>query len=775
MKKLFATIVLLLAVTAVMAVPAKRGLWKTITLSDGTEMKATLQGDEFGHYWKGIDGKKYVKSGDTYVVMGEEVVKNAAARRAKAQQQRTKKMKARKGTSSYKGQKKGLIILVNFKDTKFQTADAATNTLYNNIANTPGFKDDNGFNGSVADYFKSQSRGDFELSFDVVGPVTVSQNASYYGENDKVYKQDKYPAEMVIEAVNRAKSSVSNWEQYDWDGDKKVDQVMIIYAGEGEASGGDASTIWPHEYNLAAANYYGDGSGPVSVGTDLVVDTYAVANEGMVESGLIMDSFVYMGIGTICHEFSHCLGLMDMYDTTYGGNFGMGDWDLMDHGSYNNGGFTPANYSSFEKEQIGWITPTELTDATNVSAMQAWNDVDECYKITNPANANEYYLLENRQQKGWDEFVPAAGLVILHVDYNKEIWDWNIANTNNDDTTDGAPLNDHQRCTIFHADGVEKSAEYNAKLDELVEQYNEADEAGDDDAADAIYEEYEAVLTELANDAAHDTYPQGDNNELSNTSKPRAFTYNANSDGRKLMNIKISSITQNSNGTIAFNFAPDNSGTEEGDNTEYGATSGPTGDYLFYESFNDCEGTGGNDGAWNGTIANSAFNPDNDGWTACSDSKGEKSYGAYKCAKFGTGSIDGYATTPTFTVNGTGKLTFKAGAWDAKNDGTTLNLSVSGGTISPTSVTMSKGAFKDFEATITATGNVKVTFATSKLRFFLDEVLVIDPTASGIQDIQTITRPADGKIYSIDGRYVGTDFGALKRGIYIMNGKKVVK
>ena len=135
MKKLFATIVLLLAVTAVMAVPAKRGLWKTITLSDGTEMKATLQGDEFGHYWKGIDGKKYVKSGDTYFVMGEEVVKNAAARRAKAQQQRTKKMKARKASAD-KGQKKGLMILVNFKDTKFQTADAATQALYNKIANT---------------------------------------------------------------------------------------------------------------------------------------------------------------------------------------------------------------------------------------------------------------------------------------------------------------------------------------------------------------------------------------------------------------------------------------------------------------------------------------------------------------------------------------------------------------------------------------------------------------------------------------------------------------
>lgn len=765
MKKLLTTFVLLLAVTAVMAVPAKRGMWKTITLSDGTEMKATLQGDEFGHYWKGIDGKKYVKSGDTYVVMGEEVVKNAAARRAKAQQQRTKKMKARKA-SAYKGQKKGLIILVNFKDTKFQTADAATQALYNNIANTAGYKDDNGFSGSVADYFKSQSRGDFELSFDVVGPVTVSQNASYYGENNK-YNQDKYPAEMVIEAVNLAKSSVSNWKQYDWDGDHKVDQVMIIYAGEGEASGGDASTIWPHEYNLYAANYYGDGTGPVTVDTDLEVDTYAVANEGMVEQGLFTETFVYMGIGTICHEFTHCLGLPDMYDTKYDGNFGMGDWDLMDHGSYNNGGFTPANYSSFEKTQIGWITPTELTKETSVSAMQPWNDADECYQITNPGNANEYYLLENRQQKGWDEFVPAAGLVILHVDYNKEIWDWNIANTNNDDTTDGAPLNDHQRCTIFHADGVEKSAEYNAKLDELVEQYYEADEAGDYDAADAIYEEYEAVLTELANDAAHDTYPQGDNNELSNTSKPRAFTYNANSDGRKLMNIKISSITQNSNGTIAFNFAPDNSGTEEGDNTEYGATSGPTGDYLFYESFNDCEGTGGNDGVFD-TGAQSTFYSDNEGWDATAP------YGGDQCARFGASKKSGVAKTPEMTLTNNTTLTFKAAPWGT--DGTTLKLSAEGATVvfDPAQVTMTADKWSTFTVNMSGAGKAKIVFTPAK-RFFLDEVLVVDAVTNAIQDVQTVTRPADGKIYSIDGRYVGTDFGALKRGIYIMNGKKVVK
>ena len=616
MKKLFATLLLSVATIGMMAVPAKKGVWKTVKLCDGTEKKVMLVGDEFGHGWKGTDGKHYVKSGDTYVVQTDAAVKKANARRATAQLNRAKRLKARQmgkaanEPTALTGNKKGLIILVNFKDTKFHTSDAETKTLYNNIANTAGYTDDNGFAGSVADYFKSQSRGNFNLTFDVVGPVTVKNNMSYYGQN--VDNADAHAGSMVIEAVNLAKSSISNWRQYDWDNDGYVDQVMVIYAGEGEASGGADDTIWPHEYSLSSAQTYdNDGTGPVNVGTTsspLYVDTYAVANEGMVEQSLFGDSFTYMGIGTICHEFSHCLGLMDMYDTAYGGNFGMGDWCLMDNGSYNNDGFTPANYLSFEKIQIGWITPTELTTEMNVSAMQAWNDVDECYRITNQGNKNEYYLLENRQKTGWDKYVPASGLLVLHVDYDPTIWEWNLANTNNTETTDGSPLNDHQRCTIFHADGVEKSAEYNAKLDELVEQYYEADEAGDDDLCDAIYEQYEAVLKELANDAAHDVYPIG-NTELSNTSTPRAFTYNANSDGRKLMNIKLSGIKQNSNGTIAFNFAPDHTGTEEGDNTDYGSNTPftPPTDNLFYESFDDISGTGGNDDQWSGSIANSSL------------------------------------------------------------------------------------------------------------------------------------------------------------------------
>ena len=132
------------------------------------------------------------------------------------------------------------MILVNFKDKSFQTGH--DNALFNRIANEEGFSEGN-FKGSMADYFKAQSRGKFELDFDVVGPVSVSKNVSYYGKNDSE-GNDMYAGEMVCEAVTLAKEQVADWAPYDWDGDGYVDQVYVVYAGKGAADGGDANTIW---------------------------------------------------------------------------------------------------------------------------------------------------------------------------------------------------------------------------------------------------------------------------------------------------------------------------------------------------------------------------------------------------------------------------------------------------------------------------------------------------------------------------------------------------
>lgn len=564
MKSVLLTIFLLLVSVAVMAVPARKGIWKTITLENGKEVKAQLKGDEFGHYWHTAEGKRYVTVDGICREETPVMRQSAIQRRAMSQQRRAARLSRqpaigkRRASASHLGQKKGLILLVNFKNIKFQEEN--NQAFYQQVANTQGYTDENGFVGSVADYFRDQSQGLFELTFDVVGPVTVSRKASYYGANDDE-GNDKHPEEMVVEAVNLAKTLVTDWKQYDWDDDGEVDQVMIVYAGEGEADGEDESTIWPHEYALSYSD--DDNIKRVKVANNLYVDTYAVANEGSkTQSEYGFEYFYVNGIGTICHEFSHCLGLPDMYDTSYSGNYGMGEWSIMDTGCYNGGGFVPSGYTSYDKYSIGWLEPIELTTAQDVKNMRPLTDADDVYVIKNAAHPDEYYLIENRQQKGWDAYTPAKGMLVLHVDYDHYIWTYNMVNSLSDGT-DNYPVNDHQRCTIFHADGTDKTGEIYKKIEEVYNNYV-------DTGLDKFYDEYLELWDQYDADVKADVYPQPGNNQLSNTSTPRAFLYNKNSDGRKLMNICITGITQNADGTIAFKYAPDSSGTEEGDNTDYG-------------------------------------------------------------------------------------------------------------------------------------------------------------------------------------------------------------
>ena len=158
-----------------MAIPAKRGQWKTLTLQDGTEVRATLVGDEHGHFWKAENGQAYIQQGDVYVAIdAQKAIAKAKARRAKVNAQRVQRRTFGHPTTIL-GHKKAIMILVNFKDKSFQTGH--DNALFNRIANEEGFSEGN-FKGSMADYFKAQSRGKFELDFDVVGPVSVSKNVT---------------------------------------------------------------------------------------------------------------------------------------------------------------------------------------------------------------------------------------------------------------------------------------------------------------------------------------------------------------------------------------------------------------------------------------------------------------------------------------------------------------------------------------------------------------------------------------------------------------------
>ncbi len=493
---------------AINAVPAKPGLVRTLKLSDGTTVQARLVGDEHGHYWLSSNGKAYRSEGNTEIFRSvdiQSVKKVAETRRKEANSRRSNRLAAPKkvgNVGNYTGKKKGIIILVNFADVKFQSAN--NNALYQRIANERNFSYGN-FKGSMYDYFYAQSEGQFELEFDVVGPVTVSMAQSYYGSNDS-QGNDKFPATMVIDACKKADSSV-NFADYDWDGDGYVDQVYVVYAGKGEADGGASTTIWPHEWSLSSASYYGDGSGTLTL-DGVKIDTYACGGELNGSTGTIA------GIGTMCHEFSHCLGYPDFYDTDYSGGQGMGEWDLMDSGSYNGDGYQPSGYTSYERWVAGWKEPITLTYSTAVTGMKSLQNGGESYIIYNNGNNNEFYLLENRQKQGWDASLPGAGLLILHVDYDESVWS---NNQPNDDPS-------HQRMTWIPADN----------------QYQ--------------YTTYMGTRYYSSEGMANDPFPYGNVNSFGKNTTPAAKLYNKNSDGSYYLDSSVEDITQNSDKTISFNF-----------------------------------------------------------------------------------------------------------------------------------------------------------------------------------------------------------------------------
>lgn len=699
-----------------MAVPAKRGVWKTLKLQDGTEVRATLVGDEHGHFWKAENGQAYTLQGDVYVAVdAQQIIQRAKARRAKVNAQRTKRLVQRRvgEVGNYTGKKKAIVLLVNFKDKAFQNGH--DNTFFKRMSNEEGFSEGD-FKGSMADYFKAQSRGQFELDFDVVGPLTVSHEANYYGENvaieDSDQEQDKCPAEMVIEAVNLAKEQVTDWTSYDWDNDGYVDQVYVIYAGMGEADGGADDTIWPHAYSLYAANYYGEGSGPVTVGDNLKVDGYACGSELNGDGDIC-------GIGTMCHEYSHCLGYPDFYDIDYSGGQGMGSYDLMCSGSYNGNGYQPAGYTSYELWMAGWLEPIELNaEDVAVTNMKSLQNKGESYIIYNKGNKNEYMMLENRQKEGWDASLPDVGMLILHCDYNARVWE---DNEPNDDP-------DHQRMTVVPADG-----EYAYEMYEGEKYY------------------YDATLFPYGSVTAFNKNFKIKKNDKVAEKAAKFFTKNTN--GTYWIDGSVEDITQNSDKTISFNFVANYGGSSQG---------GGEGEYEKVTSTDQL-------------VAGSQYVLINEANYA-----GNGAFDQKYLTAVDVDIIDN-------TVSGSDLVSITLGG-----DANGYSLQINGKFIyTETARTLKLGDTEKKDWLIESTNNgyiVKsktssygtIQYNSGTPRFLnytsnqKPAVLYVQKATTAINTVNT-NKATTTRIYTLDGRYVGTDPDRLPRGMYIINGKKIVK
>lgn len=405
-----------------------------------------------------------------------------------------------------------LVVLVSFSDCDFSMEDPKA--TYDAMFNQNGYNQRDGV-GCIADYFRDQSNGLFNLEFDVYGPIKVNSKAQAGSGSSADFRTS-----VFVEAMRTLTTQQPdiNYAPYDWNGDGYVNQVIFVYAGYAGNQPGFTTYIWPSTGTMNS--------------TVTTPDGYKIYSYS--SSGELWSNNTSCGIGTICHEFSHCLGLPDIYPTNTNDSSLptsiVDEWDLMDGGHGSNLGWCPPNFSPLEKMLLGWLTPTELTADTVITGMKPVSNGGEVYLIRH--TENEYYLLENRQWQGWDLSAPGHGLLVWHVNYNQSEWNTNVVNN-----TNGKP-NYH----LVTADNLD----YDAWLDIYKR-------GGISLYLDKTRRLHRCLLSSAPYPWATDS-TDFVNNELTNTSTPAAIMYNKNAVGSYLLSKPITDITEHEDGTISFVF-----------------------------------------------------------------------------------------------------------------------------------------------------------------------------------------------------------------------------
>ena len=444
-----------------------------VTQPDGTTLTMVAVGDEFQHGFTTLDGLTVVPGADGFVYYStasgaSQVKAHDAANRNNAETafidrnrdqlnfgaQITAKTRQLRASARNKASKVGTtqvptqgsprvpILLIDYQDKRMSNTKAQLEEHYKN-----GDK-------SVYQYFYDQSNGQYTPQFDVYGIYTLDSNREEYGGNVYVNgnRYDKGLGRMVEQAITKAGDEI-DWSKYDNDGDGEADVCIVVFAGVGEAQASSSvpESIWPCQWYLSSAAYFGYGDIGTMERNGVSIDRFGVFNElnGSNDNGTTLD-----GIGTFCHEFSHCLGLPDFYDTNYGGHYGMGYWSLMCSGCYNGvqiSGDTPVGYSAYEKNFMGWLNYTEAQE-NNQYTLPVSNSGNDMAVRIKALNNNEYFILENRRKQGWDQCIRGEGVLITHFTYMADRWSGNTPNNE-----------DVQLATIIPADGTLSS--YNESTD----------------------------------------------------------------------------------------------------------------------------------------------------------------------------------------------------------------------------------------------------------------------------------------------------------------------
>ncbi|MBR1405315.1 MAG: M6 family metalloprotease domain-containing protein [Bacteroidales bacterium] len=425
------------------------------TQPDGTTIGIYLHGDEWHHWMTDDQGNIVREDEDGYIRVVNLTAAQKLTMEQKGTERRAKAMatfKAAAASSKNFGSPKIPVLLVGFKDQAF-TKTAAE---FDAMLNTPGYSDNNAV-GSVLDFYRDNSFGEFTPEFEVLGPVNLDNNMSYYGGNDS-NGDDKLPEMALIHAAQKLDASV-DFSQYDNDGDGTVDFVLFYFAGCDEAQGASSNAIWSHAWYLSSStNAYNsrtfDG---------VKLNRYFCTAE---LKGSSVSDGVMCSIGTTCHEFAHTLGLPDFYDADYSTNgsaANMYDFDLMANGSYNNNSTTPPYFTAEELWEIGWLSNIPELSSTGSVTMQAINypgaKTYTAYKIPTSVT-DEYLVLEVRGGTGWDAALP-GGLLAYHVDRSSSyVSRWSANTVNN--------YSAHPCCYIVQPSNPTATSLYSGTMNKLV-------------------------------------------------------------------------------------------------------------------------------------------------------------------------------------------------------------------------------------------------------------------------------------------------------------------
>ncbi len=421
MKKLFLLTMLVIALASLTAIPATPNPI-SYRQPDGSTLEMNLRGDEFVNWGETLDGYTILSNQDGYKVYAEldengniypgNVRANNIADRTPEEldflaQQETylsysnsqierligrfqDNNPSRMGGFPTTGTNNMLVILANFPD----TSPTYTVNNFDNLMNQANYSG----SGSFKDFYYENSYGQLTINSTVVGWVTLPHNKSYYGPQERW-------GEFARDAVVAANDAGIDFSIFDNDGDGTVDGVALVHQGLGQEISGNTNDIWSHNSSMYSYNVQFDG-----------VDFGPYTAQPEKNNWTSMTT-----MGVFAHEVGHNLGTPDFYDTDYqaGGSYtGTGDWDIMAGGSYNGypSGSEPPHHNPWTKIFYGWTDATLIDDEGDYTLPNGTYD-PTIYRI-NTRTENEYFLLENRQQTGFNGSVPYHGMLIFHADGN---------------------------------------------------------------------------------------------------------------------------------------------------------------------------------------------------------------------------------------------------------------------------------------------------------------------------------------------------------------------